>query len=229
MKICLLMNHNSYPGREYMEKLLAAGIPFEVASIGSFPGYSEIENERCGNRWQPRPFNKLIANLNHSNFSSLKDESLINLLRDKQFDMGIQGGTGIIPHETTNLFRLGILNFHPGDLPRYRGCSAPEWQLLENNPIVCTCHLLDSGIDSGDIYKKTILSYDYHDYHSMRAGLYPEIAKFVAEVVGEIWAHGEFLHKPIKQNQDRAEYRKYIGEERLSLLIQKLENKNDRK
>ncbi len=48
--------------------------------------------------------------------------------------------------------RLGILNIHPGTLPRYAGLYAPFRAMLAVEPSVgCTLHVIDDGIDSGPI------------------------------------------------------------------------------
>tara|TARA_B110000046_G_C12872275_1_gene346546 strand:- start:399 stop:566 length:168 start_codon:yes stop_codon:yes gene_type:complete len=46
---------------------------------------------------------------------------------------------------------LGILNFRPGLLPKYRGCSAPEWQIYEGEKIYSICHIIGKDFDTGDI------------------------------------------------------------------------------
>lgn len=47
---------------------------------------------------------------------------------------------------------LGIVNVHPGPLPGYRGLFAPFWQMLHGErDLGCTVHIIDPGIDTGDI------------------------------------------------------------------------------
>ena len=119
-------------------------------------------------------------------FDSLKSLDLLKYLSNNKYDLAIQGGTGIISDSLIQKFSKGILNFHPGDLPKYRGCSAPEWQLLENKPIISTCHFIDKGIDTGPILKKKKLNVEYASYNLFRSSIYPETAKFVKEIVSEI-------------------------------------------
>lgn len=127
---------------------------------------------------------------------------------------------GILKEELINSFKYGILNFHPGDCPQYRGCSAPEWQLWEGKPVVCTCHLIDMGIDTGKIYKKKVLSVDRKDYYKMRAQIYPEISRFVGEVMASL--EEDFDNNCIEQDEKCAQYREYIGEEKINKLIKKM-------
>ncbi len=126
--------------------------------------------------------------------------------------MGIQGGTGILKDNIISNFNFGILNFHPGDLPFYRGCSAPEWQLFENKPIISTCHLIDEGIDTGPILKKKKLNVSMKSYESFRSSIYPQTSIFVYEVIQDLI--NEKLELKFKiQDKKTAVYRKYIGHE----------------
>lgn len=80
-------------------------------------------------------------------FSSLRDSSLLEFLRRQCYDIRIQGSTVALKYDLAWKFLLpflfvppttaaewsliwslkyGTLNFRPGDLPKYRGCSAAE-------------------------------------------------------------------------------------------------------
>jgi UDP-4-amino-4-deoxy-L-arabinose formyltransferase/UDP-glucuronic acid dehydrogenase (UDP-4-keto-hexauronic acid decarboxylating) len=50
-------------------------------------------------------------------------------------------------------FRLGILNAHAGDLPRYRGNACPNWAILNGEPHVGLCvHFMEPGaVDTGPV------------------------------------------------------------------------------
>lgn len=60
---------------------------------------------------------------------------------------------GVIPSEVIDLFPLGILNAHGGDLPRYRGNACQAWAILNGEERVGLCvHKMVGGeLDSGDI------------------------------------------------------------------------------
>lgn len=48
--------------------------------------------------------------------------------------------------------RLGVLNIHPGELPRYAGLFAPMRMLMEgHDELASTLHWIDEGIDTGPI------------------------------------------------------------------------------
>lgn len=70
--------------------------------------------------------------------------------------------SGIIPQEIIELFPLGILNAHGGDLPRYRGNACQAWAILNGEERVGLCiHKMIGGeLDSGDIIAREYLSID---------------------------------------------------------------------
>jgi methionyl-tRNA formyltransferase len=151
-------------------------------------------------------------------FASLKSPELIDFLENQQYDFAIQGGTGILKNPVITKFKSGILNFHPGDLPAYRGSSAPEWQLVEKNPVVCTCHLIDEGIDTGPIIEKKELPVSKENYHAFRASVYPHTAQFVASVIKKINDADGLYVEPQTQDETQASYRKYIGDEKIAWI-----------
>ena len=50
-----------------------------------------------------------------------------------------------------NLFKKGIINFHPSPLPINRGCHTAFWGIYNNTSHGCTMHLMDNKIDHGKI------------------------------------------------------------------------------
>ena len=58
----------------------------------------------------------------------------------------------IFPKALLDIPRLGAVNVHPGDLPRYRGTFAIPWQILNGETeLTTTLHYIDAGVDSGDV------------------------------------------------------------------------------
>jgi methionyl-tRNA formyltransferase len=75
------------------------------------------------------------------------------LLRDIDADVGVSvNWLSLLPQDMLDGFPHGILNGHPGDLPRYRGNAAPNWAILAGDDrIVATVHRMDSGLDEGPV------------------------------------------------------------------------------
>ncbi|MDC3336324.1 methionyl-tRNA formyltransferase [Flavobacteriales bacterium] len=61
--------------------------------------------------------------------------------------------TGIISQSVIDLFALGILNVHGGDLPKYRGNACQSWAILngEDRIGLCVHKMIGGELDSGKI------------------------------------------------------------------------------
>lgn len=70
--------------------------------------------------------------------------------------------SGVIPEVVTDLFPLGILNAHGGDLPRYRGNACQAWAILNGEEKIGLCihRMIGDELDSGDILARAYLPID---------------------------------------------------------------------
>ena len=68
--------------------------------------------------------------------------------------------SGVISQEVIDLFRIGILNAHGGDLPRYRGNACQAWALIngESKIGLCIHKMIGGELDSGNIIVREYLS-----------------------------------------------------------------------
>lgn len=221
MKILLIMNQNSYPGREYLYALYKANIEVDVVEVGTYAEVNELEKVRCGGLWQPVKVVELQQFFRFHYFEGLKSEAFLFFLTTNKYTLGLQGGTGIISQNIIEQFELGILNFHPGDLPSYRGCSAPEWQLYENKPIISSCHLIDNGIDTGKIVRKKVLPTNSSSYEAFRASIYPQTASFLVDMIKNILINPSLIAQAKTQDEKFSTYRKVMQKENLNELYLK--------
>jgi folate-dependent phosphoribosylglycinamide formyltransferase PurN len=83
--------------------------------------------------------------------SDLKASTNLEQVRAIGADVFVYAGCGILRRATLDLARLGTLNAHMGLLPVMRGMNVAEWSVLYGVPTGCTVHLIDDGIDTGDI------------------------------------------------------------------------------
>ena len=114
---------------------------------GREPVVSVIETAKAHNiPWH------LIYNVN-----STRSEDLI---RQYKPDICILSSVGIVKQNIITLAKIGILNAHSGILPAFRGIDTVAWSMLEKNPIGCSVHFIDEGVDTGDILFTHILSYE---------------------------------------------------------------------
>ena len=70
--------------------------------------------------------------------------------------------SSIISQKIIDLFPLGILNAHGGDLPRYRGNACQAWAIIngENKIGLCIHSMIGGEMDSGNIIDRKYLSID---------------------------------------------------------------------
>jgi folate-dependent phosphoribosylglycinamide formyltransferase PurN len=66
-------------------------------------------------------------------------------------DLAVHAGAGILRASVLEIPRLGTLNAHMGVLPYYRGMNVAEWARFNGDPVGCSVHLVDGGIDTGPI------------------------------------------------------------------------------
>ncbi len=70
--------------------------------------------------------------------------------------------SSIISQEVIDLFRLGVLNAHGGDLPKYRGNACQAWAILngESKIGLCIHSMIGGEVDSGNIITRDYLEID---------------------------------------------------------------------
>lgn len=87
-------------------------------------------------------------------FISVEDingEASCKALRELATDLTILAGTPIIRPRVLEVPRIGTLNAHQGELPRFRGMNVIEWSIFEGAAPTITIHFVDPGVDTGDI------------------------------------------------------------------------------
>ncbi len=82
---------------------------------------------------------------------SINSADSIAILRENKIDLPIYAGAGILRKPLIEAAPLGVLNAHMGLLPAYRGMNVSEWAAWNGDAVGCSVHLIDSGIDTGDI------------------------------------------------------------------------------
>ena len=78
--------------------------------------------------------------------------------------LSINCGT-LLTAPVLDCFRLGVLNVHAGDLPRYRGNACPNWAILNGEShIAISIHLMIEDLDAGPVILKSHLPIDDRCY-----------------------------------------------------------------
>lgn len=80
-----------------------------------------------------------------------KDEAIGTHLAKKNFDLGFHKLNFIIRENVFGNFKKGLINDHWGILPFLRGKSTIAYSVLFGFPVMPTMHLIEKGIDTGDI------------------------------------------------------------------------------
>jgi folate-dependent phosphoribosylglycinamide formyltransferase PurN len=91
--------------------------------------------------------------------SSVNAEDCIHQLRNLNPDVVVVHGTRIISKKVLQSINVPFINIHAGITPRYRGSHGAYWALANNDRENCgvTVHLVDAGIDTGNIlYQQTL-------------------------------------------------------------------------
>lgn len=122
--------------------------------------------------------------------NTLRTEAIQDACRG--LDIGVSmNWVSIVGQEEIDLFDLGILNFHLGDLPRFRGNACPNWAILTGESRVTgTIHFMESGrLDCGrvvcqehlELNSETTISDIYRWSEESIPGLFARTLKRLAE------------------------------------------------
>ena len=100
--------------------------------------------------------------------TNINDRRVLQELQSIQPDAIVVNGTRIISQEIINCTKAKMINTHAGVTPRYRGVHGAYWALAEKDEENCgvTIHLIDQGIDTGDIVGQKIIKVTEKDNFS---------------------------------------------------------------
>jgi len=90
----------------------------------------------------------------------------------------------IVPEEVLSIPRIGVLNLHPSYLPYNRGWHPASWPLLEETTAGATLHLMDTGVDTGDVIDQKRLNISPGDTADI---LYKHLKRLELQLFQEAW------------------------------------------
>lgn len=73
------------------------------------------------------------------------------IIEDTKANLGIISGARIISNDIIDMFKYGIINFHPGQIPLASGLDGFFWSIYKGISPYVTTHLIDKKIDAGEI------------------------------------------------------------------------------
>jgi len=84
---------------------------------------------------------------------SVNNEELVKIVRENKIRVAISvNWKYTIPKNFLDLFECGILNFHLGNLPDYKGNATVNWTIINGeNYINGNIHKMDPELDAGDV------------------------------------------------------------------------------
>ena len=216
-----MYSENNFVGPEYYYWLVNNGLaPDFLFSVGEFSeAQVRYEVKRTGGIWEKK---ELPNNVKIKRFKSHKDKNLWKFITENNIDLIIQGGVGFIfLREMINSTKFGVLNVHPGKLPEYRGCSAPEWAIYHGDEVYVTAHMIDEGIDTGPILIEKLYDYSkFNSYTNFRANLYKACANVLVEALN-ILKNNNINDVKIPQKEDCARHWERISEPELIIVQNK--------
>jgi methionyl-tRNA formyltransferase len=90
-------------------------------------------------------------------------ERCVSLLKNINPDIIILGGSRIIRNNIISIPQIGIINAHPGILPKYRGVDVIRWAVYNRDNVGVTVHFIDSGVDTGRIIMQKVIPLELND------------------------------------------------------------------
>ncbi len=151
--------------------------------------------------------------------SSVNDEQCLQLLQSIAPQLVIVNGTRIISNQILESVDATFINMHAGITPKYRGVHGAYWALVNKDEQNCgvTVHLVDAGIDTGEIIFQTTITPGRRDNFvtypllQLAAGI-PGMKKAVSDIIdgrltkvkspdeSQLWSHpgfGQYLYNRI--------------------------------
>lgn len=130
------------------------------------------------------------------------------LLREIEPDVIVLGGSRIIRKNIINIPKIGILNAHPGLLPKYRGVDVIPWAIYYGDAIGVTVHFVDEGIDTGGIIAQKAINITEGDtIDSLGKKAQILAAELIAETLLRIIERGHIPVIPQSREDGKQYYR----------------------
>ncbi len=154
------------------------------------------------------------------------DEDTLNLIEYLSVDVMINAGTPRkLKKNILEKTKYGVVNIHPGILPYYRGCSAVEWAILNNDKVGNTAHFLTENYDEGNIIFSEWYEFPIKaNYRSIRIKVYREGTVLAGKALRYIFDKKITSNEGIPQNQKFAKYWSPIPDEKFSKVIDLVDN-----
>lgn len=147
------------------------------------------------------------------------------VIEEMRIDCLVNAGTPRkLGGQLINSVRLGAINVHPGVLPKYRGSSAVEWSIYNDDQVGNTAHFMNEEYDAGPIIE--IERYDFPGnagYQDIRRHVYERGAELVAKVMKSVQSGEVTPATASAQDASEAKLWDPISETCMRQVLKKLE------
>lgn len=132
--------------------------------------------------------------------SDLRGEDTREALRRVGADLGVVVAYGaLIPPAVLEMPRLGWINLHFSDLPRWRGAAPVQWAIREGDTTTASCVFqLEAGLDTGPVFSRLPVDIGHEDAGELLMRMAELGAHQVLEVVDAL-AAGTACARPQEQ------------------------------
>ena len=156
MRLMMIFEYGSEYAGAYLSEFLTYGETIDsILLIGNTPDThrQELVYQRTNGHYQVIEFLEVLRDHFISVYfvDDINSEWCESTIRKSKSNLIVYGGANLIKRPIYNIPTYGMLNAHKGLVQKYRGCSAVEWALLNNDPLGVTAHLIDEGIDTGPV------------------------------------------------------------------------------
>jgi methionyl-tRNA formyltransferase len=118
-------------------------------------------------------------------FDNHSSSEVVKFVQNEKIDLLVNAGTPrILRTNILNAPSIGVLNCHPGILPKYRGASCVEWAILNDEQVGNTTHFMTEGIDEGPIIQSEGLTFERGStYVDIRVAVYQHSFLMLARAI----------------------------------------------
>ncbi|MGO3796256.1 MAG: methionyl-tRNA formyltransferase [Pauljensenia sp.] len=122
--------------------------------------------------------------------SDLRGEDTRETIDAVQADLGVVVAYGaLIPPVVLGMPRLGWVNLHFSDLPRWRGAAPVQWAVREGDRVTASCVFqLEEGLDTGPVFSRLPVTIGREDAGELLARMAELGAHQVVDVVDALAA-----------------------------------------
>lgn len=115
------------------------------------------------------------------------------------------GWSQLIKAEFMNLFKEGVVGFHPAELPNNRGRHPIIWALaLGLKRTASTFFMVDEAADTGDIVSQILIDIEYEDDAASLYGKIMEVAKMQVVQLWKSFLEGTVERRPQMASEGNA-------------------------